>query len=220
MNSTRLLAGQDNFNVYAVEPNEEMRKELTKNVPNIKIYDGTASCMPFEDHFFQIVFIAQAFHWFSNSESLREIHRVIMPQRKCKIGKSGLLLIWNMEDREVEPYIGELRDLYEKYDFAVPQYRKNEWKNIFKINDSLFDDLNSQFVKNLNIYLPVSDVWKRVVSKSYIASLKESEKEILKGQVEQVIEKYKNKQVQIAGSNEMSLHFPHYTEITWCYNKN
>jgi ubiquinone/menaquinone biosynthesis C-methylase UbiE len=194
-----------------------MRGVLANVSNEIKICDGTASEIPFEDGFFQIVFIAQAFHWFSNSESLREIRRVIKPQAKCKTGKSGLLLIWNMEDREAEAHIAELRDLYEKYDYDVPQYRKNEWKNVFKLNDSLFSDLNTKFVKNDKIYLPVSHIWKRVLSKSYIARLSESEKSILKEKVEQVIEKYKHLQIQMQGSDEKCLHFPYYSEITWCY---
>ena len=195
-----------------------MRKVLG-NVSSVsKICDGTAASIPFDDGFFQIVFIAQAFHWFSNTESLREIHRVIKPQSQCKTGKSGLLLIWNMEDREAEAHVAELRDLYEKYDYAVPQYRKNEWKNVFKLNESLFSNLKTKFVKNDKIYLPVSHIWKRVLSKSYIASLSESEKSVLKEKVEQVIEKYKHLQIQIEGCDENSLRFPYYSEVTWCYN--
>ena len=218
----RLLADQKNLNVYAVEPNEEMRNGFKKNLPDIQILDGTASSIPFQDGFFQVVFVAQAFHWFSNIESLREIHRVIKPQSKCKFGKSGLLLIWNMEDREAEPYIGELRDLYEKYDFAAPQYRKNEWQNVFRTNEgnALFSDLDTRFIKNSKIYLPISYIWLRVLSKSYVASLDESEKLILKKRVEDVIENYKNHQIQLPEYDEMCLHFPYYTEITWCFNKN
>ncbi len=206
----------------AVEPNLEMRKAFSQNLPNIQIFDAAASSIPFDDGFFQVVCVAQAFHWFANIESLREIHRIIKPQSSCKYGKSGLLLIWNMEDRDEEPYIGELRDLYEKYDAGAPQYRKNEWKNVFETKEgkSLFSDVNSRFIKNKDIYLPLSHIWSRVLSKSYVASLDDAEKMILKRKVEDVIEKYKEFHVRKPGYDELCLHYPYYSEVAWCFNKN
>lgn len=199
-----------------------MRKVFSVNLPNVPIYDGLSTKIPFDDGFFQIVFIAQAFHWFSNIETLREVYRVLKGQSACKTGKAGVALIWNMEDRDEESYIGELRDLYEKYDANVPQYRKNTWKNVFLNNNEtklLFYDTFTNFFKNKEIYLPLSHVWSRILSKSYIASLPDDEKDNLKAKVEEVLAKSTQYYVKRPDYNELCLHFPYYTEVTCCYSK-
>lgn len=41
-----------------------------------------------------------------------------------------LALVWQIEDRSTHPWIGQWRDLLERYDGAVPQYRKGAWKQV------------------------------------------------------------------------------------------
>jgi SAM-dependent methyltransferase len=95
-----------------------------------------------EDQWADAVVVAQAFHWFSNIESLREIHRVLKPTGK-------LVLTWNMEDGSV-PWVRELRDIYEPHDANVPQYRKGAWEEVFHTQDPLlFIPFKREFFSNV-----------------------------------------------------------------------
>lgn len=196
-----------------------MRKTFNETLPNIPIFNGLSTSIPFLDNKFQVVFVAQAFHWFSNKESLQEIYRVLNKKR-AKTNKVGLGLVWNMEDRDEEPLIGELRDLYEKYDEGIPQYRKNKWKLAFEECDNLFNkNLNTKIFKN-STYLPVDFIWSRILSKSYIAILPSNEKEALKVNVDLILKKYEMNFIKLPQfNNKLCAHFPYYTEFTWTYIK-
>jgi hypothetical protein len=196
-----------------------MREKFTENLPSVPIHDGTSTSIPFPDGYFQIVFVAQAFHWFANVESLKEIDRVLCKNDKSNGTKTGLVLIWNMEDRNKEDYIGELRDLYEKFDENVPQYRKNAWKPVIESN-TFFQVQESEFFQ-ASRYMSKSLVWSRILSKSYIASLDGESQAKLKAQVDAVLEKYSHRFLTqspelncVMDSKEDPLiHFPHVTEL-------
>ncbi len=53
-----------------------------------------------------LVAVGQAFHWFADMNTLREVHRILKPG-------GHLALVWNMEDKSV-PWIHKLRQYYEK----------------------------------------------------------------------------------------------------------
>lgn len=199
-----------------------MREIFKKNLPNIPIFNGLSTEIPFENGFFQIVIAAQAFHWFANIESLREIHRVLKNQNECKYGKSGLALIWNIEDYNESAYMKELFDLYAKYDYKVPQYYKYEWRNVFdnvEESKNMFTGINLKFFKNHDIYLPLSHVWSRILSKSYIATENEQEIAKIKQKVEQIVEKYKSFHVKRPNENESCLQYPYVIQLAWFYTK-
>jgi ubiquinone/menaquinone biosynthesis C-methylase UbiE len=89
---TKLLV-QRGLNVDACEPASEMRRKFRESLPDVQVFEGTATCIPIEGGTYDVVVAAQAFHWFDNVDALKEIHRVLK--------KNGsLVLIWNMEDRE------------------------------------------------------------------------------------------------------------------------
>lgn len=73
-----------------VEPSEGMLQTFHKNFPEIKTFHGSSYKIPVEDHSIDAVVVAQGFHWFSDLESLKEIHRVLKPH-----GKFGC--IWNFD---------------------------------------------------------------------------------------------------------------------------
>lgn len=199
-----------------------MRGIFKKNLPNIPIHDGLANNIPFDDGFFQIVIAAQAFHWFANIESLREINRVLKKQTDCKNGKSGLALIWNTEDYNASPYMKEIFDLCCKYDYKVPQYYKFEWKHVFEnVTESkiLFSEMNSKFFKNSEVYLPLSLIWPRIISKSYITTESELEIAKIKQKIEQIVDKYKSYLVKRPNEKELCLQYPYFMELVWFYTK-
>ena len=70
----------------AVEPSQGFRNELEsvvtpKNVA-LEVLDGTGESLPIsQSNSIDAVFVAQAWHWMATSASLREIHRVLRPDR-------------------------------------------------------------------------------------------------------------------------------------------
>jgi SAM-dependent methyltransferase len=88
---TRLLV-PSGAEVVAVEPVASMRDQLTGSQPDIEVHDGTAEAIPLDAAGFDVVTVAQAFHWFDPPKALAEIRRVLRPG-------GHLFLVWNMRDR-------------------------------------------------------------------------------------------------------------------------
>ena len=86
-----LAAGRE---VTAVEPDLEMRTELSRRFPQVTALSGTAESIPLESGSVAAVLVGQAFHWFDHAAALAEIGRVLRPG-----GVVGLL--WNAEDTRV-----------------------------------------------------------------------------------------------------------------------
>ncbi|CAI6341467.1 unnamed protein product [Periconia digitata] len=87
-----LAARPERFRTLAVEPHAQMREQLArKNLDDVTVAEGYSTAIPAASETIDAVFVAQAFHWFANRESLHEIHRVLKP-----LGVLGL--IWNAED--------------------------------------------------------------------------------------------------------------------------
>ena len=81
--------------VTAVEPDDDMRAELTRRFPEVEALAGTAEAIPLADDSVDAVLVGQAFHWFDHGPALDEMGRVLRPG-----GAVGLL--WNGEDESVE----------------------------------------------------------------------------------------------------------------------
>ena len=108
----------------AVEPVDEMRAKIQHD----KVLKGTAEALPLEDSSVDMIVCAQAFHWFANSESLKEFQRVLP--------KNGVLvLIWNTFDYSV-PWLQQLEDLRTPfYDASIPRQQTMQWRKVFQQND-------------------------------------------------------------------------------------
>ena len=60
------------------------------------------------------VVCAQAFHWFSNTQSLAEIRRVLKPG-------GSLGLVWNVRDEQVE-WVKALNEIINSYTGSTPRF--------------------------------------------------------------------------------------------------
>jgi SAM-dependent methyltransferase len=81
--------------VTAVEPLEEMRRELARTVPAAILLSGSAEQIPLADGAVDAVLVGQAFHWFDQPRALDEMARVLRPG-----GVVGLM--WNLRDESEE----------------------------------------------------------------------------------------------------------------------
>lgn len=183
---TCLISKRRGFHVVAVEPVLAMREVFQQKLPEIPCLPGTADKIPCRNQSFDAVTIAQAFHWMSTLDALRDIHRVLRP--------GGLLaLLWNMESRSV-PWVASLRDIYEKYDTNIPQYRHGDWKEVFLLPEAqrLFPGpLTTRFFQQ-DMLVTKERAWERVLSKSYIASLTEMEQAVVRSQVEGILHEHRS----------------------------
>jgi ubiquinone/menaquinone biosynthesis C-methylase UbiE len=98
---TKLLVEAD-LQVTAVEPVENMRAKLTEILPKVPCLKGDSWNMPLKDGSQDAIVVAQAFHWFDDVKTLKEMHRVLKPE--------GFgILAWNLESSERSNWVGPLR---------------------------------------------------------------------------------------------------------------
>lgn len=65
--------------VLAVEPDDGMRAELRRRLPEIAVLSGSAEQIPAEQGAVEAVFVGQALHWFDPDQALSEMARVLQP---------------------------------------------------------------------------------------------------------------------------------------------
>ncbi len=85
----RLLAARG-VHVAAVEPNAAMRA-AAEPAPRVQRVGGVAEHTPFRPLTFDLVTVAQAFHWFDGLYALREMHRILKPRGR-------LAIVWSEKD--------------------------------------------------------------------------------------------------------------------------
>jgi ubiquinone/menaquinone biosynthesis C-methylase UbiE len=96
---TRQLAGFG-VRLVAVEPLAEMRTRCAVVVPGVPVVAATAEQLPFDAAEIDVVFVAQAYHWFDRERATAEVARVLRPG-------GHLVCLWNFEDVTV-PWVAEL----------------------------------------------------------------------------------------------------------------
>jgi len=77
--------------VVAVEPLDEMRRELVAALPGVRALAGSAEAIPVPDASADVVTSAQAFHWFDHERAVPEIARVLRADGR-------VALVWNSRD--------------------------------------------------------------------------------------------------------------------------
>ncbi len=86
--------------VHATDPDEGMLDVLARNVPDARTTTASAEELPFEDKSFDVVVVAQAFHWFDHEPAISEIARVLRPG-------GHIALVWHVRDSKI-PWVRRL----------------------------------------------------------------------------------------------------------------
>ncbi len=101
--------------VAAVDPSTDMLEQLRKSYPQVRALEGTAEATGLADSAFDVVSVAQAWHWCDPLIASTEISRILRPQ--------GILgLIWNQLDTSV-PWVHRLSRIMHAGDVHKPGFR-------------------------------------------------------------------------------------------------
>jgi len=203
------------FDLSALDQSKGMIEKFSQMQPSIPIKEGTAESIPSNDKTYDAIFIAQAFHWFANEKALTEIHRVLKPG-------GSLVLIWNLEDRENERWVARLRDSYEKFEDAAPQYRHQTWKNVWQTATvkKLFSELQDRHMAHIISCTP-DMIWKRVLSKSFISNLALKDPKALEKLKDDILNILKEEIPKVSHINSLVddqnllIDYPYNTDVYW-----
>lgn len=147
--------------VLALEPVPEMAAVLQRSAPSAQVVTATAAATRLETHSVDAATAAQAFHWFSDEPSLREIHRVLVPG-----GPLGL--IWNHRDTSARLWAA-IEEVVEPHRHGEPTYRDRKWAAALAASDLFGDPLGRVFEHSQELAL--EQLVDRVASISFIAIL-------------------------------------------------
>ncbi|WP_347111220.1 methyltransferase domain-containing protein [Paenarthrobacter sp. S56] len=112
---TRLLLDRG-LHVVAVDPSADMLAQLRKACPEVQeALEGTAEVTGLADSTFDVVSVAQAWHWCDPHRASTEIARILRPE-----GTLGL--IWNQLDTSV-PWVHRLSRIMHAGDVHKPGFR-------------------------------------------------------------------------------------------------
>ncbi|MBN8540592.1 MAG: class I SAM-dependent methyltransferase [Deltaproteobacteria bacterium] len=175
---TNLVNEPAAWDLFAVEPVIEMRERLIEKLPSVIAFPGTAEQIPFDDNFFDVVTVAQAFHWFNYEQAVREIARVLRPGGR-------LILIWNLRDESGASWVSRLSKILDRYESDVPRYKTMRWKSGFQRHPNPFREVGYQTF-GFDQVGDLAVMRDRVASISFIASLPLAERKIALNEMENV----------------------------------
>lgn len=103
------------LDVTAVDPSTDMLEQLRKSHPHVRALEGTAEATGLTDSAFDVVSVAQAWHWCDPLAASSEIARILRPH-----GTLGL--VWNQLDTDV-PWVHRLSRIMHAGDVHKPGFR-------------------------------------------------------------------------------------------------
>ena len=189
--SARLFLENGNT-VYGVEPNAAMRNAATtllKNFPNYKPVEGTAEYTTLPEGSVNIIFAAQAFHWFEPEKTRIEFKRIIH--------KGGFVaLMWNERQLDTTPFLRE----YEHFLLAnASDYEKVRHENV--TSDVLSNFFRSEFSQKTFANKQILDfegLRGRMLSSSYMPSETDERFASVENELRKLFEKHADADGKVA----------------------
>jgi ubiquinone/menaquinone biosynthesis C-methylase UbiE len=169
--------------VYAAEPDDAMRGVLEEVVPEAEALAGSAASIPLPDDSVDVVFTAEAFHWYASDESVGEIMRVLRP-------RGGLAIFWNVDFGDPKPPMGDEVERVLDVAFAkggapgIGKVLSGFWRE--PIAEAPFEPLREAECKR--VVTRTRDQWlANMLSVSSIASLPDADREELAERLRELV---------------------------------
>jgi len=123
--------------VYGVEPNQAMREASEAYLGEFDEYaavDGKANATNLPDKSVDLIFCAQAFHWFCSAETVREFRRILRPG-------GFIVLAWNERRLEANRFHREFETFLLGYasDYEVVRHDNLTQRSLEETFDSEFE---------------------------------------------------------------------------------
>ncbi|MBI5593210.1 MAG: class I SAM-dependent methyltransferase [Deltaproteobacteria bacterium] len=102
---------QNGNQVFAVEPNREMRvagERIWQNHPGFRSVSGRAEATTLSDHSVDFIVAGQAFHWFDRQKARSEFFRILKPT-------GWVMLVWNEREIRATPFMTAYEQLLQRY---------------------------------------------------------------------------------------------------------
>jgi SAM-dependent methyltransferase len=102
---------QNENQVFAVEPNREMREagvRLLENYSGFHAVDGRAEATTLPDHSMDFVVAGQSFHWFDRPKARAEFWRILKTT-------GWMMIVWNERDAQATPFMAAYNDILQKF---------------------------------------------------------------------------------------------------------
>lgn len=124
-----------------------------------------------------------------------------------------------MEDRRTT-WVAKLREAYEKYEAGTPQYRLGLWRRPFE-DPEMVEAVSKLFQLPIHkrqfkhdVINTKSDVWQRVLSKSYISVLAPAQKQELKKEIDKIL---MGEDIcwHPRGESDKVVNYPYTTDVVW-----
>lgn len=184
---TRLLLEKGNI-VYGVEQNDEMRakaEELLSKFSNFISIAGSAEKTGLDHKTFDIITIAQAFHWFDKERCLLEFKRIIKNNGK-------VFIVW-------DDFVGDFNDFSTEYSNVLSKYRnvdlENKGKRLSRA-EMVHDFFRGNKYKTLSfiheLYQNFDGIKGGALSASFTPKPEEKNYEPFIQELQMVFEKYQN----------------------------
>lgn len=142
--------------VTAVDPSTDMLEQLRKSFPYVNALEGTAEATGLTDSAFDVVSVAQAWHWCEPIAASTEIARILRPH-----GTLGL--IWNQLDTSI-PWVHRLSRIMHAGDVHKPGFRpaigpefEGLESHLTRWEDALTPEDIMELTKSRSYYLRAND---------------------------------------------------------------
>ncbi|QEE17621.1 class I SAM-dependent methyltransferase [Promethearchaeum syntrophicum] len=181
---SRLLLTTEN-NIFAVEPNKEMRiaaEKSLQNKPNFNSINGSAENTTLKENSIDIITAAQSFHWFDLEKTKKEFLRILKPN-------GYIVLVWNVRKSEGSPFSTEYEKLLKSH---IPEYSQVSHRNIDLTRLGNFtgpNDLQEFSCQNIQVF-DFEGIKGRLQSSSYTPTEERAEYSILIKDLKEIFNRF------------------------------
>lgn len=186
--------------VFGVEPNKEMREAqelLLSEFSNFSSINGSAEETNLEDESLDLIFCAQAFHWFDKEKSKSEFSRILKEN-------GNLVIVWNSRSTKTEFQKEYEQILYDN----IEEYKNVNHRNIDDLDIEKFFSPKSMKTYELanEQKFDLDGLKGRLQSSSYCPKEGQEYTKLMK-EIDTLFEKHQKENI---------IKFNYETKIYWC----